>query len=71
MSVRKMLIQRRGRLQLSQYYFINGDERKLQYVVSYGASKFSTSNGIYIGRDIFVTDKIQLAIDNLNGRTQI
>lgn len=71
MSVKKRLIQRRGRLQLAQYYFINNDERKLQYVVSYGASKFSVRNGIYMGRDIFVTDKVQDAIDNLIGRKQI
>lgn len=69
MRAKKTVIQRRGRIVLAQYEYTEYGKRKCVYVVSYGDSKFS--NFSFIGRDLFVTDEIQLAVDNVAIRTNV
>lgn len=69
MRAKKTVIQRRGRIVLAQYEYTECDKRKCVYAVSYGDSKFN--NFSFTGRDLFVTDEIQLAIDNVAIRTNV
>lgn len=71
MRAKKTVIQQRGRLQLSQFEYTIDSKRKCMYVVSYGASKIDNRYFTYIGRDLYVTDKIQSAIDNLMARENV
>lgn len=61
----RKIVRRRGRYQLTMYAYALGRKSKCEYVVSYGTSRFNRKSAEYRGIELFVTDSIQTAIDNL------
>lgn len=64
----RKIVKRRGRYQVTMYAYVLGRKSKCEYVVSYGESRFDRKTASYRGMELFVTDSIQSAIDNINGR---
>lgn len=64
----RKLLQYRGRYQLTMYCYALGRKHNCEYVVSYGASRYDKKHATYRGQELFVTDSVQAAIDDLKAR---